>query len=80
MERKHCWESYESAALIAFYFYTLLPPSYASQLVATGTPDRNMGTNTFSLVSMEKMPQCTVQQEVMMATEKYTLNTWVTSP
>ncbi len=58
MERKRCWESYESAsrpaALIAFYFYTLLPPSYASQLVATGTPDSSTGTNTFSLVSMEK--------------------------
>lgn len=58
MERKRCWESYESAsrpaALIAFYFYTLLPPSFASQLVATGTPDSSMGTNTFSLVSMEK--------------------------
>lgn len=46
MERKRCWESYEfasrPAALIAFYFYTLLPPSYASQLVATGTPDSSL--------------------------------------
>lgn len=58
MERKRCWKSHESAsrpaALIAFYFYTLLPPSYASQLVATGTPDSIMGTNTFSPVSLEK--------------------------
>lgn len=76
MERKRCWESYESAsrpaALIAFYFYTLLPPSYASQLVATGTPDSSTGTNTFSLVSMEKkMPWCTVQQEATMAAAKH---------
>lgn len=51
MERKCCWESYESAsrpaALIAFYFYTLLPPSYASQLVATGTPDSTFGNKHF---------------------------------
>lgn len=75
MERKRCWESYESAsrpaALIAFYFYTLLPPRYASQLVATGTPDSSTGTNTFSLVSMEKMPWCTAQQEAMMAAAKH---------
>lgn len=84
MERKRCWELYESAsrpaALIAFYFYTLQPSSDASQLVATGTPDSRMGTNTFSLVSMEK------NALVHSATggndgrrKAHTLNTWVTS-
>lgn len=84
MERKRCWESYESAsrpaALIAFYFYTLLPPSYASQLVATGTPDSSTGTNTFSLVSMEKnalVHGATGGNE--SSGKAYTQHTWVTS-
>lgn len=74
MERKRCWESYDfslsrslfasrPAALIAFYFYTLLPPNYASQLVATGTPDSSPGTNTFSQICEKKYQnKSTVQQ------------------
>lgn len=84
MERKCCWESYEStsrpAALIAFYFYTRLPPSYASQLVATGTPDSTWGTNTFSLVSMEEnalMHGATGGNDGSCRAQ--TLSTWVTS-
>lgn len=84
MERKRCWESYEFAsrptALIAFYFYTLLPPNYASQLVATGTPDSSAGTNTFSHVSTGKEKAL-----VHGATggkdgcrKAHPLNTWVT--
>lgn len=76
MERKRCWESYESAsrpaALIAFYFYTLLPPSYASQLVALGTRDSSAGTNTFAPVcGGKKKPWSTMQQEATMASMKY---------
>lgn len=86
MERKRCWESYESAsrpaALIAFYFYTLLPPSYASQLVATGTPDSSKGTNTFSLVSMEKRKKASVHRATGGndgSGKACTKNTWDTS-
>lgn len=62
------------AALIAFYFYTLLPPSYASQLVATGTPDSSPRTNTFSHVSMEKKKRLKISRRCNRRQ-----STWVTS-